>query len=140
LSGVFEEADIKIDIIDGKREAQFIFENKSADMFGGNDAYLYVDIGGGSTEITLFSQGRIITSASFNIGTIRLLEGLVSKAYWKKMRQWLKNYSAPFTSMAAIGSGGNINKEERLLSIGLLLRSHPRRFLLIGGKIFHAAF
>ncbi|MDH3877166.1 MAG: exopolyphosphatase, partial [Desulfobacterales bacterium] len=91
-----------------------IFENKSADMFGGNDAYLYVDIGGGSTEITLFSQGRIIASGSFNIGTIRLLEGLVSKAYWKKMRQWLKKYSAPFASLAAIGSGGNINKIFRL--------------------------
>ncbi|MGD2022982.1 MAG: exopolyphosphatase [Desulfobacterales bacterium] len=111
---ILEEADIKVDIIDGKREAQFIFENKSADMFGGNDAYLYVDIGGGSTDISLFSQGRIITSGSFNIGTIRLLEGLVSKAYWKKMRQWLKKHCAPFTSMAAIGSGGNINKVFRL--------------------------
>jgi len=111
---ILEEADIKVDIIDGKTEAQFIFENKSADMFGGSEAYLYVDIGGGSTEITLFSQGRIITSGSFNIGTIRLLEGLVSKAYWKKMRQWLKDCSAPFTSMVAIGSGGNINKAFRL--------------------------
>jgi exopolyphosphatase/guanosine-5'-triphosphate,3'-diphosphate pyrophosphatase len=106
---ILQESDIKIDIIDGKTEAQFIFENKSADMFGGNDAYLYVDIGGGSTE-----QGRIIASGSFNIGTIRLLEGLVSKAYWKKMRQWLKKYSAPFASLAAIGSGGNINKIFRL--------------------------
>jgi len=111
---ILAEADIKVDIIDGKKEAQFIFENKSADMFGGNDAYLYVDIGGGSTEITLFSQGRIITAGSFNIGTIRLLEGLVSKTYWKEMKQWLKNYSAPFTSMVAIGSGGNINKAFRL--------------------------
>ena len=111
---ILQEADIKVDIIDGKKEAQFIFENKSADMFGGNDAYLYVDIGGGSTEITLFSQGRIITTGSFNIGTIRLLEDLVSKTYWKKMRQWLKKYSAPFTSMVAIGSGGNINKAFRL--------------------------
>jgi exopolyphosphatase/guanosine-5'-triphosphate,3'-diphosphate pyrophosphatase len=111
---IFQEADIKIDIIDGKKEAQIILMNKSADMFGGSDAYLYVDIGGGSTEITLFSQGRIITSGSFNIGTIRLLEGLVSKAYWKKMKQWLKNYSAPYYSMAAIGSGGNINKVFRL--------------------------
>ena len=50
---ILEEADIKVDIIDGKSEAQYIFENKSADMFGGNDAYLYVDIGGGSTDITL---------------------------------------------------------------------------------------
>jgi len=111
---ILEESDIKVDIIDGKREAQVIFENKSADMFGGNDAYLYVDIGGGSTEVTLFSQGRIITSGSFDIGTIRLLEGLVSKAYWKKMRQWLKDAAAPFTSMVAIGSGGNINKTFRL--------------------------
>ena len=111
---ILAEADIKVDIIDGVREAQFIFENKSADLFGGNDAYLYVDIGGGSTDITLFSRGRIITTGSFNIGTIRLLEGLVSKAYWKKMRQWLKNYTAPFSSMAAIGSGGNINKVFRL--------------------------
>jgi exopolyphosphatase/guanosine-5'-triphosphate,3'-diphosphate pyrophosphatase len=111
---ILAETDIKVDIIDGVREAQFIFENKSADLFGGNDAYLYVDIGGGSTDITLFSRGQIITTGSFNIGTIRLLEGLVSKAYWKKMRQWLKNCSAPFTSMAAIGSGGNINKIFRL--------------------------
>ncbi len=111
---ILAESDIKVDIIDGKREAQFIFENKSADLFGQNDAYLYVDIGGGSTDITLFSRGRNIASGSFNIGTIRLMEGLVSKAYWKKMKRWLKNYSAPFNTMAAIGSGGNINKVFRL--------------------------
>ncbi|MGD8944276.1 MAG: exopolyphosphatase, partial [Desulfobacterales bacterium] len=68
---IFAEAGIRVDIIDGVREAQFIFENKSADLFGGNDAYLYVDIGGGSTEITLFSRGQIMTTGSFNIGTIR---------------------------------------------------------------------
>jgi exopolyphosphatase / guanosine-5'-triphosphate,3'-diphosphate pyrophosphatase len=111
---IVETTGMQVDIIDGKTEAQFIFENRSSDMFGGSDAYLYADIGGGSTEITLFSQGRIIASGSFNIGTIRLLEGLVSKASWKEMKQWLKNCSAPFTSMAAIGSGGNINKVYRL--------------------------
>ena len=111
---ILNEAGIDVQIIDGKREAQIIFENKSTDMFGGNNAYLYVDIGGGSTEITLFSEGRIITAGSFNIGTIRLLEGLVSKAYWRKMKQWLKNYTAAHTSIAAIGSGGNINKVFRL--------------------------
>jgi exopolyphosphatase/guanosine-5'-triphosphate,3'-diphosphate pyrophosphatase len=111
---ILKDTGIKIEIIDGKKEAQIIFKNKSADTFGGNDAYLYVDIGGGSTEITLFSQGQIIAAGSFNIGTIRLLEGLVSKAYWKKMRQWLKNHCAPYSAMAAIGSGGNINKVFRL--------------------------
>ncbi|MBT8372841.1 MAG: exopolyphosphatase [Deltaproteobacteria bacterium] len=111
---ILREAGIKVDIIDGKREAQIIFENKSTDIFGGNNAYLYVDIGGGSTEITLFSEGRIIAAGSFNIGTIRLLEGLVTNAYWKKMKQWLKNCTAAYTSIAAIGSGGNINKVFRL--------------------------
>jgi exopolyphosphatase/guanosine-5'-triphosphate,3'-diphosphate pyrophosphatase len=111
---ILKESGIDVEIINGKKEAQIIFENKSSDMFGGNNAYLYVDIGGGSTEITLFSQGRIIASGSFNIGTIRLLEGLVTKAYWKKMKEWLKNFTAPYSSLAAIGSGGNINKVFRL--------------------------
>ena len=132
---ILNESGIDVEIINGKKEAQIIFENKSSDMFGGNNAYLYVDIGGGSTEITLFSQGRIITSGSFNIGTIRLLEGLVTKAYWKKMKEWLKNYTAPYSSIAAIGSGGNINKVFRLANskIGKPLSDNKmmkvRRFL-----------
>ena len=105
---------IQLEIIDGKREAGVIFENKSADLFGGFNAYLYVDVGGGSTDITLFSQGRIVTSGSFDIGTIRLLEKLVSQDYWQKMRRWIKTYTAPYASVAAIGSGGNINKIFRL--------------------------
>jgi exopolyphosphatase/guanosine-5'-triphosphate,3'-diphosphate pyrophosphatase len=111
---ILNESGIDVEIINGKKEAQIIFENKSSDMFGGNNACLYADIGGGSTEITLFSEGRIITSESFNIGTIRILEGLVTKAYWKKMKQWLKNCTTPYSSIAAIGSGGNINKVFRL--------------------------
>ena len=105
---------IQVEIIDGKREAGVIFQNKSADLFGGFNSYLYVDVGGGSTDITLFSQGRIVTSGSFDIGTIRLLEKLVSPQYWKKMRNWIKTYTAPYASVAAIGSGGNINKIFRL--------------------------
>jgi exopolyphosphatase/guanosine-5'-triphosphate,3'-diphosphate pyrophosphatase len=132
---ILSESGIDLEIINGKKEAQIIFENKSSDMFGGNNAYLYVDIGGGSTEITLFSQGSIITSGSFDIGTIRLLEGLVTKAYWKKMKEWLKNYTAPYPSIAAIGSGGNINKVSRLANskIGKPLSDNKmmkvRRFL-----------
>jgi exopolyphosphatase/guanosine-5'-triphosphate,3'-diphosphate pyrophosphatase len=132
---ILNQAGIDVEIIDGKKEAQIIFENKSSDMFGGNNAYLYVDIGGGSTEITLFSQGIIIASGSFNIGTIRLLEGLVTKAYWKKMKEWLKNFTAPYSAIAAIGSGGNINKVFRLANskIGKPLSDNKmmkvRRFL-----------
>ncbi len=132
---ILNHSGIDVEIIDGKKEAEIIFENKSTDLFGGNNAYLYVDIGGGSTEITLFSQGRSITSGSFNIGTIRLLEDLVTKAYWDKMKQWLKNYTAPYASIAAIGSGGNINKVFRLANskIGKPLSDNKmtkvRRFL-----------
>ncbi len=109
-----EASGIQLEIIDGKREAGVIFQNKSADRFGGYNAYLYVDVGGGSTDITLFSQGRIVTSGSFDIGTIRLLENLVSQGYWRKMRRWIQTHTAPYTSLAAIGSGGNINKLFRL--------------------------
>ena len=82
---ILKESGIQINIIDGQKEAQIIFENKSASLFGGNTAYLYMDIGGGSTEITLYSEGRPVASGSFNIGTVRLLEGLVTKVYWKKI-------------------------------------------------------
>jgi exopolyphosphatase/guanosine-5'-triphosphate,3'-diphosphate pyrophosphatase len=76
---ILQESDIKIDIIDGKTEAQFIFENKSADMFGGNDAYLYVDIGGGSTEITLFSQNHTIIGGPGIKGVLEKNETVAEK-------------------------------------------------------------
>jgi exopolyphosphatase/guanosine-5'-triphosphate,3'-diphosphate pyrophosphatase len=107
---ILEDAGIAVEIVDGKREAQVIFENKSADRYGGFNAYLYVDVGGGSTDITLFSQGQNIASASFDIGTIRLMEKLVTQGHLRKMRNWIKTQTAPLTSVAAIGSGGNINK------------------------------
>ena len=105
---------IKVDIIDGAREAQLILENKSADQYIGYDAYLYVDVGGGSTEITLSSQGQVAVSGSFQIGTIRMLQGQVSKNDWDAMKIWLQTHCAPYQSLAAIGSGGNINKICRL--------------------------
>jgi exopolyphosphatase/guanosine-5'-triphosphate,3'-diphosphate pyrophosphatase len=105
---------IEVDIIDGPIEARIIFENKSADRYLGYDAYLYVDVGGGSTEITLFSQGQVVASESFDIGTIRILHGRVTKTCWNAMKTWLQTHSASLRSLAAIGSGGNINKIFRL--------------------------
>ncbi|MDA8138030.1 MAG: exopolyphosphatase [Desulfobacteraceae bacterium] len=101
---------IQIDIIDGQQEARFIFENHSSDRFGGFKDYLYVDVGGGSTEITLFSGGKIAVSGSFDIGTIRILQKQVAKEQWQQMRHWLKTHVSKKSSMAVIGSGGNINK------------------------------
>jgi exopolyphosphatase/guanosine-5'-triphosphate,3'-diphosphate pyrophosphatase len=107
---VAKECGIQIDIIDGQREAQLIFENRSSERFGGFKDYLYVDVGGGSTEITLFSGGKIALSKSFDIGTIRILQGQVTKRHWNALHQWLKSHTAKHNSIAAIGSGGNVNK------------------------------
>ena len=105
---------IKVDIIDGAQEALLILENKSADQYLGYNAYLYVDVGGGSTEITISSQGQVAVSGSFKIGTIRILQGQVTKTDWDAMKIWLQTHCAPYQSLAAIGSGGNINKIFRL--------------------------
>jgi len=105
---------IQVDILDGGREARLIFENQSAMRLGGFTSYLYVDVGGGSTEITLFAKQRAVVARSFDIGTIRLLQNQVSKADWGQMKTWLKTHVAPHDDIAAIGSGGNINKIFRL--------------------------
>jgi exopolyphosphatase/guanosine-5'-triphosphate,3'-diphosphate pyrophosphatase len=111
---IIEQTGINVDIIDGKKEAQILLENNGTKLFNGSGNYLYVDIGGGSTEITLFSQGLSIASGSFNIGTIRILKKLVSNAEWVQMQHWLNKHTAPCDSLVAIGSGGNINKTFRL--------------------------
>jgi exopolyphosphatase/guanosine-5'-triphosphate,3'-diphosphate pyrophosphatase len=111
ICGRIEQASgIRVEIVDGPQEAQLIFENKSAESFGGYNDYLYVDVGGGSTEITLFAGGRVAGSASFDIGTIRILQNQVTEAHWEQMHQWLKTRTARQGTIAAIGSGGNINK------------------------------
>jgi exopolyphosphatase/guanosine-5'-triphosphate,3'-diphosphate pyrophosphatase len=111
---IIEQTGMKVDIIDGKKEAQILLRNNGTKLFDGSSNYLYVDIGGGSTEITLFSQCQTIASESFNIGTIRLLKKIVSKAEWAQMKHWLKKHTAPCDSLVAIGSGGKINKTFRL--------------------------
>jgi exopolyphosphatase/guanosine-5'-triphosphate,3'-diphosphate pyrophosphatase len=105
---------IEVDIIEGALEARLILENQSADQYLGYDAYLYVDVGGGSTEITLSSQGQVAVSGSFKIGTIRLLQGQVAKTDWDALKTWLQTHCAAYKTLAAIGSGGNINKICRL--------------------------
>jgi exopolyphosphatase/guanosine-5'-triphosphate,3'-diphosphate pyrophosphatase len=109
-----EACGIDVEIINGQHEARIIMANKGADRFIGHDAYLYVDVGGGSTELTIFSKGRALTANSFEIGTIRLLENQVGSESWMALKTWLKQETANFSAMVAIGSGGNINKLSRL--------------------------
>ena len=107
---VKQQSGIEIDIIDGKTEAQIIYSNHIAEHLDHDQSYLYIDVGGGSTELTLFADGHIMASQSFNIGTIRLLHDQVSKETWSNFKDWIKEKTKGYSALTAIGSGGNINK------------------------------
>lgn len=105
-----EKADIKIDIIDGKTEAAIIASTDLHYLLKTEQTYLYVDVGGGSTEFSLFSEGKMIASKSFKIGTVRLLNDMVNDLVWLEIEKWIKTYCKEFETVTLIGSGGNINK------------------------------
>lgn len=104
------EADIDIDIIDGKKEASIIASSDLKEYITTDKTYLYVDVGGGSTEFSLFSNGKIIASKSFKNGTVRMLNNMVNEIVWTEIEKWIKTHTAPFDEITLIGSGGNINK------------------------------
>jgi len=107
---VFESSGVKIDIIDGKTEAEIISSTDLSQLIQSDKSYLYVDVGGGSTEFTFFSEGKIINSKSFSLGTVRLLDNRVDKTIWHDVKKWVKENSKGLPKLSLIGSGGNINK------------------------------
>lgn len=104
------ETGIKIGIISGEEEASLIYENHIAENMTSDESYLYVDVGGGSTELTFFSDSRLVFKESFNIGTIRMLKNQVSEAQWDEMKEFIRKKTKGYHHVTAIGSGGNINK------------------------------
>jgi len=108
---VREETGIDIEVISGGSEASLIYENHIAENLDKEHAYLYIDVGGGSTELTFFAGNSLLFSASFNIGTIRLLKNQVAVNTWDAMKEYIRRETANYTDkLIAIGSGGNINK------------------------------
>ena len=105
-----KKADIKILIIDGKKEAAIIASTDLHHLLKTDKTYLYVDVGGGSTEFSLFSNGKMVISKSFKIGTVRLLNGMVSDLVWLGIEEFIKTNTAEYDEISLIGSGGNINK------------------------------
>lgn len=110
IEKIKKKADIKIDIISGKEEANIIFSNKLTSILDPNKNYLYVDVGGGSTEITLFSGGVAHFSCSFNVGTIKILKNCVPLNEFIRIKECLLDICASKDNIELIGSGGNINK------------------------------
>jgi len=104
------ETDISIEVISGDKEAGLVFENHIAETLDKDHSYMYIDVGGGSTELSFFSNGKLIFKESFNIGTIRLLQDKVNDKTWEVMREIIKTVTKGQKEVMAIGSGGNINK------------------------------
>ncbi len=104
------ETGIDIKILTGQEEASIIYENHIAENLSKEEAYLYIDVGGGSTELTFFSNGKLQSKESFNIGTIRILKKQVGESNWEEMKNFLRNKIKGVPRITAIGSGGNINK------------------------------
>lgn len=104
------ETGIGIEVISGDFEAGLIYENHIAEKMDKDHSYLYIDVGGGSTELSFFSNGILIYKKSFNIGTIRLLKNMVTEAEWDTMKETIRAFTKGHQGVVAIGSGGNINK------------------------------
>ncbi|MGZ5247736.1 MAG: Ppx/GppA phosphatase family protein [Flavitalea sp.] len=111
LEQVKNETGIEIEVISGDAEASYIYENHVAENLGSENSYLYIDVGGGSTELTFFGDGKLIFKKSFNIGTIRILKNQVDDFIWDDMRDFIqRKIKMHRGQIIAIGSGGNINK------------------------------
>ena len=114
ITRIKKESNVKIEIITGEIEAQMIYSSHIEDTLDHKKNYLYIDVGGGSTELSIFSKNTVVAAESFNIGTIRMLDNKDTEAEWARMRDWIKEHTKNLKPMFGIGTGGNINKLHRL--------------------------
>ena len=114
IKKVLKDTGIRIEIIDGQEEARMIYNNHVECLEDRTGNYIYVDVGGGSTEINLLTNGVLVQSLSYNVGTVRMLSNAVREEVWEQMKDDLTRLTADFSDINIIGSGGNINKLYRL--------------------------
>ncbi|NMH29150.1 Ppx/GppA phosphatase family protein [Flavobacterium silvaticum] len=110
IARISKESGIDIEVIDGKKEAAIIATTDLHFLLKNEQTYLYVDVGGGSTEFSLFSNGKIVASRSFRIGTVRFINNMVDAEIWNEIENWIKEVTEDYDHISMIGSGGNINK------------------------------
>ncbi len=123
IKEIQDDIHIEIEVISGKLEAEIIYENHIAELLDSDDSYLYMDVGGGSTELTLYHNNELVLQESVNIGTVRLLTNKVSNESWDDLKEICKDIAKKYEHITGIGSGGNINK------IFSLLRSKDDKYL-----------
>ena len=126
-----KKADIKIEIIDGKKEAAIIASTDLKFLLKTDETYLYVDVGGGSTEFSLFNDGKMIVSKSFKVGTVRLLNDMVHDVVWQEIEKWIKTSTQDYDQVTLIGSGGNINK---LFKMSGKLQEKPLSYMYVNSQ------
>ncbi len=110
IERIHKETEVSIELIDGKREAEIIAMTDLFDIVKPHKSYLFVDVGGGSTELTLIRQGKTIASKSFKIGTVRLLNKMVQESEQEKYKSWITTHTKSLSRISVVGSGGTINK------------------------------
>ncbi len=110
VEAIKNTAEIDLEIINGQKEARIIYANHSENNIDKSKNFLYVDVGGGSTELSLFADGKLFASRSFNIGTIRILDNQDKDETWQEMRDFVRDNTKSFKNLNGIGTGGNINK------------------------------
>ncbi len=105
-----KETGLDVEVITGEMEANLVYENHIAENMDKDHSYMYIDVGGGSTEVSIFGNGKLTAKKSFNIGTIRLLKNGVTENVWDEMKEYIKQSTKTHKDIVSIGSGGNINK------------------------------
>lgn len=126
-----KKAGIKIEIIDGKKEASIIASTDLHHLLKTDQTYLFVDVGGGSTEFTLFSNGKMVVSRSFKAGTVRLLNNMVHEVVWEEIEKWIRTNTEEYDEVTLIGSGGNINK---LFKMSGKIQERPLSYIYINSQ------
>lgn len=129
-----EEVGLNLEIVQGQKEANIIYSSHIDQNFDHDTNYLYIDVGGGSTELSIFSKGKPVASKSFNLGTIRILDQQDKPQTWDDLKRWIKTETKNYKNLVGIGTGGNINK---LFKLAGQKEGTPLSFLKLKAQFEH---
>ena len=126
VRNVQSKTGVDIQVIDGKREAEIIATTNIFERINKNRTFLYIDVGGGSTEFSVLVNGERVVSKSFKVGTVRMINNMVSEKVWEEIKEWIEIHTKQNSKLALLGSGGNINK---LFKIAKVKEGRPLSFI-----------